>query len=116
VFIYGDGGSGYEVFDIKGASTGVFKDDPTQFYDKLDGDVATDAHFANLIAAIRKGDQLHAPISQGNIVVTMLQLSNISWELNRELRLDVKNGKVENDPQAMAHWAREYEHGWEPHF
>ena len=115
VFIYGDGGSGYEVFDIKGASTGVYKDDATQFYDKFDGDVATAAHFANLIAAIRKGDQLHAPISQGNIVVTMLQLSNISWELNRELRLDAKNGKVENDPQAMAHWAREYEHGWAPH-
>ena len=115
VFIYGDGGSGYEVFDIKGERTGVFKDDTTQFYDKFDGDVATVAHFANLIAAIRKGDKLHAPISQGNIVVTMLQLSNISWELNRELRLDVKNGKVENDPQAMAHWAREYEHGWAPH-
>jgi predicted dehydrogenase len=114
VFIYGDGGSGYEVFDIKGTRTGVFKDD-TPFYDKFDGDVATVAHFANLIAAIRKGDKLHAPISEGNIVVTMLQLSNISWELNRELRLDVKTGKVENDPQAMAHWAREYEHGWAPH-
>jgi predicted dehydrogenase len=115
VFIYGDGGSGYEVFDIKGESRGVFKDDATQFYDKFDGDVATAAHFANLIAAIRKGDKLHAPISEGNIVVTMLQLSNISWELNRELRLDVKNGKIENDPQAMAHWARAYEHGWAPH-
>jgi len=113
MFIYGDGGSGYEVFDVKGARTGVFKDD-TPFYNKFDGDVATDAHFANLIAAIRKGDKLHAPISQGNIVVTMLQLSNISWELNRELRLDGKDGKVENDPQAMAHWAREYEQGWAP--
>jgi hypothetical protein len=102
VFIYGDGGSGYEVFDVKGAGTGVFKDD-TPFYNKFDGDVATDAHFANLISAIRTGDKLHAPISQGNIVVTMLQLSNIAWELNRELRLDLKNGQVENDPQAMAH-------------
>ena len=114
VFIYGDGGSGYEVFDIKGERTGVFKDDATQFNDKFDGDVATDAHFANLIAAIRKGDQLHAPILQGNIVVTMLQLSNISWELERQLRLDQKDGKVENDEQAMTHWAREYEHGWAP--
>jgi hypothetical protein len=87
VFIYGDGGSGYEVFDVKGARTGVFKDDATQFSDKFDGDVATAARFANLIGAIRKGDKLHAPISEGNIVVTMLHLSNISWELNRELRL-----------------------------
>lgn len=115
VFIYGDGGSGYEVFDIKGERTGVFSDDPAQFYDKFDGDVATHAHFANLIAAIRSGEKLHAPISQGNIVVTMLQLSNIAWELNRELRLNVKDGKVENDPQAMAKWAREYENGWAPH-
>jgi predicted dehydrogenase len=114
VFIYGDGGSGYEVYDVKGERTGVFSDDPTQFFDKYEGDVATHAHFANLIAAIRKGEKLHAPISEGNVVVTMLQLSNISWELNRELRLDVKSGKVENDSGAMAHWSREYEHGWAP--
>ena len=92
----------------------MFKDDAVQFSDKFDGDLATTAHFANLISAIRKGDKLHAPISEGNIVVTMLQLSNISWELNRELRLDPQTSKVENDPQAMAHWGREYEHGWAP--
>ena len=114
VFIYGDGGSGYEVFDVKGARTGVFKDDAAQFSDKFDGDVATAAHFANLIAAIRKGDKLHAPIAEGNIVVTMLHLSNISWELDRGLRLDPRTAKVENDAEAMAHWGREYEHGWAP--
>jgi predicted dehydrogenase len=114
VFIYGDGGSGYEVFDVKGARTATFKDDATHFDDKFDGDLATVAHFANLIAAIRKGDKLHAPISEGNIVVTMLQLSNISWEMNRELRLDPQTAKVENDSQAMAHWGRAYEHGWAP--
>jgi hypothetical protein len=68
-----------------------------------------------LIAAIRKGEKLHAPISEGNIVVTMLQLSNISWALNRELRLDPRSGQVLNDSQAMAMWAREYENGWAPH-
>jgi predicted dehydrogenase len=115
VFIYGDGGSGYEVYDLKGNRTGVFKDDATQFYDKYDGDVPTVAHFANLIAAIRKGDNLRAPISQGNIVVTMLQLSNISWQVGRELRLDVQDGKVMNDAQAMTLWGREYENGWAPH-
>jgi predicted dehydrogenase len=116
VFIYGDGGAGYDVYDLKGDKTGVFKDDDaTPFYDKFDGDVPTYAHFANFIAAIRKGEKLHAPISQGNIVVTMLQLSNISWELNRELQLDVRDGKVKNDPQAMKMWGREYEKGWAPH-
>jgi predicted dehydrogenase len=116
VFIYGDGGSGYEVFDLKGDRTGVFKDDSSiPFYDQFDGDLPTAAHFANLIAAIRKRETLHAPISEGNIVVTMLQLSNISWALNRELRLDTHTGQVLDDPQAVTMWAREYENGWAPH-
>ena len=116
VFIYGDGGAGYDVYDLKGEKTGVFKDDDAvPFYDKFDGDSPTNAHFANLIAAIRKGETLHAPIDQGNIVVTMLQLSNIAWELNRELQVDPRDGKVQNDPEAMKKWAREYEKGWAPH-
>jgi hypothetical protein len=116
VFIYGDGGAGYEVYDLKGDKTGVFMDDDSiPFFDKFDGDSATNAHFANLIAAIRTGEKLHAPIFEGNIVVTMLQLSNISWELNRELQLDPQDGKVQNDVEAMQRWARDYEKGWEPH-
>ncbi len=116
VFVYGDGGAGYEVYDLKGNRTGVFKDDEkAPFYDKFDGDLPTVAHFANLIAAIRKGEKLHAPISQGNIVVTTLQLSNIAWEVNRELQIDASNGKILDDPAAMKMWAREYEKGWAPH-
>jgi predicted dehydrogenase len=44
-------------------------------------DSMTDAHFANFIAAIRKGEKLNAPVSVGNVAVTMLQLSNIAWEV-----------------------------------
>jgi hypothetical protein len=75
----------------------------------------TDAHFANFIAGIRKGEKLNAPVSEGNIAVTMLQLSNIAWEVNRELQLDPKNGHIQGDPEAMKMWHREYEKGWEPH-
>jgi hypothetical protein len=115
VFIYGDGYSGYETYDLKGNKTGVFKDDDkAPFYDKFDGDVPTNNHFANFIAAITKGEKLHAPISQGNIVVTSLQLSNISWELNRSLQTDPTDGKIQDDPQAMKMWSREYEKGWAP--
>lgn len=46
---------------------------------------------------------------------TMLQLSNIAWELNRELQLDPNNAHILNDPKAMAMWGREYEQGWAPH-
>jgi hypothetical protein len=116
VLIYGDGGDGYEVFDLKGHKTGVFKlDDSIPFNNKLDGDIATNAHFANLIAAIRNGDKLHAPISEGNKAVTMMQLSNISWELNRPLQIDQQDGKIQNDTEAMKMWGREYEKGWAPH-
>ncbi len=75
----------------------------------------TDRHFANFIAGIRKGDKLNAPVSEGNVAVTMLQLSNIAWEVNRELQLDTKDGRIQGDPEAMKMWGREYEKGWAPH-
>jgi hypothetical protein len=75
----------------------------------------TDAHFANFIAAIRKGEKLNAPINVGNVSVTMLQISNIAWEVNRELHLDPKDGRIVDDAEAMRMWKREYQPGWEPH-
>jgi hypothetical protein len=45
----------------------------------------------------------------------MLQLSNIAWEVNRELRLDTSDGKIQNDSEAMKLWSREYENGWALH-
>jgi hypothetical protein len=45
----------------------------------------------------------------------MLQLSNIAWEVNRELHLDTKGGRIQDDPEAMKMWGREYEQGWAPH-
>ena len=75
----------------------------------------TDAHFANFIAGIRTGEKLNAPIAVGNVSVTILQLSNIAWEVNRELQLDEKDGKIKGDPEAMKMWGREYEKGWAPH-
>ena len=74
----------------------------------------TDAHFTNFIAGIRSGEKLHAPIAEGNVAVTMLQLSNIAWEVNRELHVDSKDGRIENDAEAMKMWARDYEKGWAP--
>ena len=75
----------------------------------------TDLHFANFIAAIRNGEKLHSPISAGNVAVTMLQLSNISWEVNRKLQIDSTDGKIQNDEDAMKMWGRQYENGWAPH-
>ena len=107
---------GYEIYDLKGKKTSEFKTGTeTSSSDLLGRDSMTDAHFANFIAGIRKGEKLNAPVSVGNVAVTMLQLSNIAWEVNRELQLDPKDGRIHNDPQAMAMWDREYEKGWAPH-
>jgi hypothetical protein len=89
--------------------------DQTSSSDLTGRDSMTDAHFANFIAGIRKGEKLNAPVSIGNVAVTMLQLSNIAWEVNRELQLDTTDGKVLHDAEAMKGWSRDYEKGWAPH-
>jgi len=74
----------------------------------------TDAHFANVIGAIQHGEKLHQPVESGNVCVTMLQLSNIAWEVKRELKLDSATGHILDDPKALSMTRREYEKGWEP--
>jgi hypothetical protein len=45
----------------------------------------------------------------------MLQLSNVAWDVKRELALDTNDGKIQHDAEAMKQWNRTYEKGWEPH-
>ena len=107
---------GYEVYDLKGnKSSEVKAGKAADSSDTLGRDSMTDLHFANFIAAIRKGDKLNAPVSVGNVAVTMLQLSNVSWEVSRTLALDTADGKILEDRAAMELWGRDYEHGWAPH-
>ena len=104
---------GYEIYDLKGSKTNEYKvGKTTSSSDLIGSDSMTDAHFANFIAGVRKGEKLNAPIAVGNIAVTMLQLSNIAWEVSRELHLDTKDGRIQNDADAMKVWSREYEKGW----
>jgi predicted dehydrogenase len=106
---------GYEVFDLKGKKTDEFKvGGETSTADLVGADSMTDAHFANFIAGIRKGEKLNAPVAVGNIAVTMLQLSNIAWAVKRDLQINSGNGMIVNDVEAMKGWSREYEKGWEP--
>ena len=106
----------YEIYDLKGNKTSEVKTGSAHASADLVGnDSMTVAHFANFIAGIRKGEKLNAPVSIGNVAVTMLQLSNVAWEVNRELELDTRDGKILHDPEAMKLWGREYEPGWAPH-
>jgi predicted dehydrogenase len=108
--------AGYEVYDLKGKKINEVKEGKAAASSDLTGaDNMTDLHFANFIAAIRTGEKLNQPIESGNISVTMLQLANIAWEAQRELKLNPKNGHILNDTEAMKGWGREYEKGWAPH-
>jgi predicted dehydrogenase len=108
---------GYETYDLKGEKTGEFQEGKAAAAssDLTGADNMTDLHFANFIAAVRTGEKLTQPVESGNISVTMLQLSNIAWEVNRELKINPKDGHILNDPAAMKLWGREYEKGWAPH-
>jgi predicted dehydrogenase len=107
---------GYEIYDLKGNKTSEFKAGGagTTTADLVGRDSMTDAHFANFIAGVRQGEKLRAPVADGNIGVTMLQLSNVAWEVRRELHLDSGTGHIQNDAEAMKLWGREYAKGWEP--
>ncbi|HEY6487714.1 MAG: Gfo/Idh/MocA family oxidoreductase [Terracidiphilus sp.] len=108
---------GYEVYDLNGKKTDEYRvpsNGQNTTADLVGADSMTDAHFANFIAGIRTGAKLNAPVSVGNVAVTMLQLSNIAWFVNRELNLDDNDGKIQNDSEAMKYWDRTYEPGWEP--
>ncbi|MFY9747185.1 MAG: Gfo/Idh/MocA family oxidoreductase [Acidobacteriaceae bacterium] len=108
---------GYEVYDLGGHKTDEFrvKKEATSSADLIGRDSMTNDHFTNFIAGVTKGEKLHSPVEVGNVAVTMLQLSNIAWEVQRELKLDTSNGKIVGDAEAMQGWGREYEKGWEPH-
>ena len=106
---------GYEVCDLDGKVKDTFKVASTSSSSRdLTGrDSMTDAHFANLIAAIRDGERLNSPIEIANVCVTMLHVSNIAWSVGRELRIDARDGSIQGDAAAMKQWSRTYEPGWE---
>ncbi|HWR34331.1 MAG TPA: Gfo/Idh/MocA family oxidoreductase [Clostridia bacterium] len=106
----------YEVFSLDDKKIEEFHtNEKTTTRDLRGQDGMTNDHFRNLIDGVRAGEQLHAPIQTGNVSVTMLHLSNIAWKLNRVLHLDSKNAHIQNDPEAMRSWSREYQKGWEVH-
>jgi len=107
--------NGYQIFDLNDNLLEEYSTDEknNNTQDLLSMDSMTDNHFLNLINGIRDGEKLRSPINEGNISVTILQLSNIAWKFNRALNLDENNGHILDDTEAMNSWKREYEKGWE---
>ncbi len=109
--------AGYDVFDQKDKIIDQFRvpsHAATASADTVGADSMTDAHFANLIAAIRSGEQLNQPIAQGAVSTTLVQLSNIAYFTQRVLTLDPATGHIQNDKAADAMTRRTYEKGWAP--
>lgn len=71
-------------------------------------------HIKNFLDGIRDGKPVSSPVHEGFKSVLMCQLGNISWMTGRQLHIDPRNGHIMGDPEAMAHWSREYEPGWAP--
>lgn len=71
-------------------------------------------HIANFFNAIRIGEKQNSPIADASISTMLCHLGNISQEVKRTIHIDTKTGKIFNDDEAMTHWKRDYESGWEP--
>lgn len=71
-------------------------------------------HIANFFNAIRIDEKQNSPIVDASISTMLCHLGNVSQEVGRTIYIDTKTGRIKKDKQAMKHWKREYEKGWEP--
>jgi predicted dehydrogenase len=124
IAIYGTTGSviidrdGYEIHDLKGKMVKEFKvpkEGKTSSNDLVGRDAMTDQHFKNFLDAIKTpGTKLDSPIEDASKSVAILLMSNVAYELKRDLKVNPQTGAFLNDPQATALRTRTYEKGWEP--
>ena len=106
---------GYEVYDLKGKKTDEVQGRRNVSADLIGARFDDRRALRQLHRRHSQREKLNAPIAVGNVAVTMLQLSNIAWEVIRELQLNHARWPNPKDPEAMKIGDREYEKGWEPH-
>ena len=122
VVFYGENGSlklagnGYVIYDK--ASTVMeevaedFKEQPLDTSGP--GETLDSYHVRNFLACLRSGEKPTADVGLHQPSTLMPLLGNIAYRLQRDLECDPRTGRVLDDPEADALWAREYEPGWEP--
>jgi len=107
--------NGYDLYDKGGKLVEQKKETGESATTDIKGAGSLDVyHMYNFLEAIRKGEELHAPINEGAISVNLCHLGNISQKTGRMLKLDAASGKILNDDEAAAMCKREYEPGGEP--
>jgi predicted dehydrogenase len=110
-----DGGDSYTIF---GLDNKLIKDvKPEQKIDarnlanpsgSLDG-----IHVQNFFDNIYSGTVLHADIDSGHKSTLLMQLGNIAQRVGQSLDIDPSNGHILGNKEALKHWSRSYEKGWE---
>jgi len=108
---------GYELFDLSGKRK-RFDAEPvggtsTSTRDLGGFDGLTVDHMQNFLNAIREGEELKAPIDDASISTHLCHLGNIAQDMQTSLDVDPKNGNILKNPEALKHWSRAYEQGWE---
>jgi predicted dehydrogenase len=107
--------NGYTLYDAKNevvrSSIGDESRDPVN---TAGADQLTTRHLANFVAAIRTGEPLAQPITEGHASTLLCHLGNIAQRTGRALRTDPKTGHILGDDEAMKRWGREYAPGWAP--
>lgn len=83
---------------------------------KVGGNQGMLEHAQNFVDAIRNNEplNLNAEIEIGNKSTLLCHLGNIAHRTGRTLQCDTSNGHIIDDKDAMTHWGRDYEPGWEP--
>jgi predicted dehydrogenase len=122
VVFYGENGSleiagdGYVVYDRESRVVDEVREDvEEQPLDTSGPGEALDAyHVRNFLECLRSGQKPSADVAVHHPSTLMPLLGNIAHRLQRDLRCDPSTGRVRDDPEAEALWAREYEPGWEP--
>ena len=126
IIFYGDNGSldtgedAYTVYDLDGKLVKETKhatNDTTknQGRNSVSPNVdMDDLHVADFLDAIRNNRRPNCDVESGYKSTVAMLLSNISWRLGRDLKIDPKNGHILGDNEAEKLWSRDYEKGWEP--
>ena len=123
---YGENGSldtgddNYKVYDLSGKLVTEVRSEADET-NNLQGRntsspslIMDSLHVADFLDSIRNNRRPNCDVETGYKSVLAMQLGNISWRVNRDLKIDPQNGHIINDPEAKKLWSRTYEKGWEP--
>jgi len=108
-------GNAYTIFDLQSKVVKEVKNEKVIDARNLSNpDASLDGlHIQNFFANIKTMEKLNADIDSGHKSTLLVQLGNISQRVARTLDIDPKTGHILDDKEALLHWQRNYEKGWE---